>query len=236
GIRGTMAGSSLQYAFRYVIFWALTYLSLGWAYPWMRISLFRRIMSETNFGDRAFRVTAAAGPLYRKFAACWFGSFLTVAAGLAVLMVLEPSVYHDFFEGFGRGFARSSDIQATPAILLLSAGVLFAVLWFFSLLLWLPWYKAQEFRHLASGTSFMTMTFKMDATVLNLAGLVCINGLIVLLTLGFGQPFAQLRTFRYVCNQLTIIGELNVDWIQQTSAAQPTMGEGLADAFDLGAV
>ncbi len=236
GIRGTMVGSSVQYAFRYVIYWGLTFLSLGWAYPWMRVGLFRRIMSETGFGDRAFRVATSAGPLYRKFAACWFGSVLSTVAVLVIPMVLEPSVYHDFFKGIAQGFSNAADIEASTGILLISAGMVFGVIWFLSLMLWLPWYKAHEFRHLAAGTSFMTMSFRMDATVPNLAGLVCINGLITVFTLGFGRPFAQLRTFRYFCSHLTIVGEVNADWIQQAGAEQPTMGEGLADAFDLGAV
>jgi uncharacterized membrane protein YjgN (DUF898 family) len=69
-----------------------------------------------------------------------------------------------------------------------------------------------------------------------LAGLVGFNALIILLTLGFGQPFAQLRTFRYFCDHLTVMGEINADWIQQSRAERPSVGEGLADAFDLGAV
>jgi uncharacterized membrane protein YjgN (DUF898 family) len=112
-------------------------------------------------------------------------------------------------------------------------------IWIFLLILilWagMAWYKAREINLLASGTSFEGLSFRMEASAWSLAGLIFVNFLIIILTLGFGQPFAQLRVFRYVCDRLSIAGEVDVAAIQQSSTAVPSMGEGLADAFDLGA-
>ncbi|MBT3533444.1 MAG: DUF898 domain-containing protein [Rhodospirillaceae bacterium] len=225
GIRGAMVGSSAQYAIRYLMFWALTLASLGWAYPWMQVGLFKRIMEETRFGDRAFRVTATLGPLYRVFAICWFGALVL---GLGIFAAIEYLTTAQLvIEGMVEGAAVPSWI---------SSGIMLVVILPFVLMLWMPWYKAQEFNHLAAGTSFMAVSFRMDVTVWNLTGLTFFNLAILVLTLGFGQPFTQLRTFRYFCRRLQISGELDIDWIQQSNAAAPTMGEGLADAFDLGAV
>ncbi len=221
GIRGAMVGSSAQYALRDVFFWGLTLASLGWAYPWMRVSLFTRIMEETRFGDRAFRVVATLGPLYRLFAICWFGSFaLLIAVTAAVVNFSSASV---IIEGL------ADEMTVSPWLGLL-------VLWPFFLLFWLPWYKAREINHLAAGTSFMAVSFRMDVSVWNLLGLMSLNLLIVVTTLGFGQPFAQLRVFRFFCRRLRMIGDLDMDWVRQSSAMAPSIGEGLADAFDLGAV
>ncbi len=225
GIRGAMVGSSGQYALRYVLFWALTIVTLGLAYPWMRVSLFKRIMEDTRFGDGAFRMSAPLGPLYKMFAVCWICSLilvpLTLILGTIALGYIRAHQGDTEFPlQFGQG------IQWTLLVILIPAVAL----------LWVPWYRAREFNHFAAGTSFKAITFKTDLTAWNLIGLVVPNFLIILLTLGFGLPFAQLRTFRYFCRRLTMIGSLDVDWLRQSSAEAPTVGEGLADAFDLGAV
>ena len=62
------------------------------------------------------------------------------------------------------------------------------------------------------------------------------NLLISISTLGFGTPFTQMRTFRYVCDRLNANGIIDFDAIIQNSDKGPTFGEGLADAFDVGAV
>ncbi len=45
-----------------------------------------------------------------------------------------------------------------------------------------------------------------------------------------------MRTFRYVAGRLAIKGETDFEAIRQSLAAAPARGEGLAEAFDVGAV
>jgi uncharacterized membrane protein YjgN (DUF898 family) len=220
GIRGGMRGSASQYALRYLLFWASNMITLGWTYPWMQFTLFKRLMKETTFGDRPFQFDGSLKPLYGAFAIVWFGSlFGMLAAGHLIWGV--ASVFGAF--------------NARPGLPLSiwQIGILLTIL-----MLWtgMAWYKAREINLLASGTSFEGLTFGLEASAWSLLGLKFFNILIIILTLGFGQPFAQLRVFRYVCERLSITGEVDVAAIQQSSAAVPTMGEGLADAFDLGAV
>jgi uncharacterized membrane protein YjgN (DUF898 family) len=68
GIRGGMRGSASQYALRYLLFWASNMITLGWTYPWMQLTLYKRLMEETTFGDRPFQFDASLKPLYRVFA------------------------------------------------------------------------------------------------------------------------------------------------------------------------
>lgn len=219
GIRGGMRGSSGQYAVRYLLLWALTLITLGWAYPWMRQTLFARLMGETTFGNRPFLVVAKLWPLYRIFSACWLGSFLMFAAGMIWLTVYSHN--DNEFK-----VVWTADISFW----------LIAVLWFLPIPVALLWYRAHEINHFAKATTIMGVSFEMKAGFWNLSGLVSLNFLIIICSLGFGIPFAQLRTFRYFCDHLTIQGNLTPEWIEQTRMEAPTIGEGLADAFDLGAV
>ena len=220
GIRGGMRGSSGQYAARYLIFSVLAVITLGWAYPWMRVTLFQRIMAETMFGDRNFRVGAPLAPLYRVFAVYWLGSAATLI--LAIIFIRFTSLIY-----LGGPEFEAADMDMSQG---------WVLLWPLIPVVGWMWYRTHEINQFANNTSFQGLSFRMNASVWNLSGLVFINALIVVFTLGFGQPFAQLRTFRYFCDHLTIMGEINVDWIEQSSAESPSIGEGLADAFDLGAV
>ncbi len=220
GIRGGMNGSSASYAVRYLFFSLLALITLGWAYPWMRARLFQRIMAETMFGNRNFRVGMPLTPLYRIFAVYWLASAATLIA--AIVFIRFSSI-----KFIGGPEFEAADIDMSQG---------WVLLWPLIPALGWVWYRAHEINRFASSTSFQGLSFRMNASFGNLIGLVGLNALIIVLTLGFGQPFAQLRTFRYFCDHLMVMGEINVDWITQSQAERPSIGEGLADAFDLGAV
>jgi hypothetical protein len=45
-----------------------------------------------------------------------------------------------------------------------------------------------------------------------------------------------MRVFRFVCDRLSAGGEIDIDAIIQNAEKRSGLGEGLADAFDVGAV
>ena len=98
------------------------------------------------------------------------------------------------------------------------------------------WYKAAEVSYFAKSTRFEGAAFELDTTLGSLLWLLVGNLLISISTLGFGAAFTQMRTFRYVCNRLHAHGIIDFDAIIQSSDKGPGFGEGLADAFDVGAV
>ncbi len=230
GIRGGMKGSASGYATRYLLYWMLNFATLAWAYPWLRVKLFQRLMGETTFGDRSFRVDDAMAPLYRVFALYWIGSALVSA--LVMAATVYPWGGGDFVHQDGQ-LVYVEDLEFHWKYILQWRGI---VIWLMVMMVGWVWYRAREINHFADLTSFSGVSFRMKATTWSLTGLMFINGLLVLLTLGFAQPLAQLRTFRYFCDRLEMIGDLNPDWIRQSSAQTPSTGEGLADAFALGAV
>ena len=77
---------------------------------------------------------------------------------------------------------------------------------------------------------------QLNATFGSLIRLVFGNFLITIATLTLGKPFVQLRNFRFFCGRLQAVGEVDFDAIQQSAHLRPSVGEGLADAFDVGFV
>jgi uncharacterized membrane protein YjgN (DUF898 family) len=181
GIRGAMSGSSLHFALAYLGHGVLLVLTLGWWLPKRNVHLWSLLIGQSSWGDRAFRFEGRAGPLYKRFAICWFLFLPTL--GLSLI-----------------------------------------------------WYKARELSLLISGVKFENSDFRLQVGGYALLNLYFGNYLISLITLGLGVPFTQLRTFRFLTDNLTIAGQPDFDAILQSQDLGPDAGEGLAEAFDLGAV
>ncbi len=226
GIRPALDGSSWLYGLLYAAIYLLSGATLGWTYPWGRVRLFRRMMSETEFGDRCFRFEGTAGVLYPRFALCWL---LSVPAGILaiVLGVTLASGMAALFPADG----DSDTINAGYVI----AGLLLPLSLLALLPLWVI-YKRREYEYFVECLSYEGLSFRLGATYLSFLWLIVGNALILLFTLTLGRAFAQLRLFRYVCGRLEIVGEIDFEAIRQSARERPRSGEGLADAFDVASI
>ena len=115
-------------------------------------------------------------------------------------------------------------------------GVLVAALISFMLLIPMLWaiYTAKEMRTFANYTRFDGAQFKLNATTGGIIWLTLVNLLLLVFTLGIAWPFIVQRNIRFLIDRLSLEGAIDIDRIQQSMAALPTRGEGLADAFDIG--
>ncbi len=77
---------------------------------------------------------------------------------------------------------------------------------------------------------------ELDATAGSLFLLTFGNVLLWIFTIGIATPFIQQRTIKYICDRLSVVGEVDIATILQSRAPIPRSGEGLADAFDVGGI
>ena len=225
GVRAGQTGSAAAYGGKYLGFFILNILTLGWTYPLMRMRLMHQMMNNTWFGDRRFAFSGSARHLYGRFAVSWI-----TFVGLFVLLSIVSGII-----GVIGAYAALNSIDSIDSIFPLAATIL--VVGFLVLLpIIFCWYKAAEVSYFAKSTRFEGAAFELDTTLGSLLWLLVGNLLISISTLGFGAAFTQMRTFRYVCNRLHTNGIIDFDAIIQSSDKGPGFGEGLADAFDVGAV
>lgn len=222
GVRAGQSGSSFAYGAKYLGFILLNILTLGWVYPLMRIRLMHQMMNNTWFGDGRFSFAGSARHLYGRFAICWFllVSLIALFGGLSgAFSVIESG----------------SGVDALAAILpFIIAATVVGIIVLIPLVF--CWYFAVEISYFAKSTQFEGLQFELQATLGGLFWLIFGNLLISILTLGFGIPFTQMRTFKYVCQRLEASGHIDFEAIIQNADQGPGAGEGLADAFDVGAV
>jgi uncharacterized membrane protein YjgN (DUF898 family) len=228
GIRPALVGRSSVYGLLYLAIYLLNGATMGWSYPWGRIRLTEQMMRETYFGDRPFRFEARSGSLYGRFAVFWFGSIGAVILASLVVGVIGATAELQLDEKLADEPLAVAWTAALIVSFLLVFGVPVATLYAF--------YKARELALIAESTAFEGLAFRFDVTTGSLMWLVLGNYLITILTLTLGYPFVQLRNFRYLCQRLQAVGTVDFEAIRQSTAERPSVGEGLADAFDVGAV
>jgi uncharacterized membrane protein YjgN (DUF898 family) len=195
----------------------------GWYTPAMDMRLARHMWNETQWGTQRFRIRLddsglAGGALYGAFAPVWV---CIVGGYVALIATLAMGEY-----------VTLDDLTYAPRewVISLAALALFVVLGF---LAWVNYQRVLMIRK-AELVRLDAATFSIDATFLSLLWLHLGNALILVLTLGFGEPVASARTFKYVFNRLKAKGTVDVDVVLQGRGANPKSGEGLADTFDIG--
>ena len=225
GIRATLAGAPVTYANAYFITSVLVALTLGWLIPWRARELHTIMTNDTRLGSAALRMDPepALGPLYSAFAALWFGSL--IAYGLLIL--------------FGAGIAAklggipeiipSATVQAlpVPVLFLLMLATLFLLAW-----LWFR-YSARTANWLTAHIRLHDGHFRLNLTPGGLFTLHLGNFFIALLTLGILLPVVQKRTARYMVENLSFEGTVNLAELAQATDAPGGEGEGLGDLFDI---
>jgi len=116
----------------------------------------------------------------------------------------------------------------------------FALVWFTllpSLGLSYAWYVSARMRHFAQATSLDDFRFSFDVTGGEILRFWLANTALLLVTLGLATPFVQLRKVRFLARHLVVASAPEaLDHVLQSRAQAPRLGEGLAEAFDIGAI
>jgi uncharacterized membrane protein YjgN (DUF898 family) len=239
GIRGALTGSSLAYSGKYLAALILNPMTAGWSRPAMNLLLAEQMYNDTRFGNQPFTFRGRAGPLYARYAVCWFLTaailvgLIVVGVGIAMSGVWSEfsSAFENLLEGGAGGNAGKG---LAVLVIILGAIALMLVYQIVSSLIW-SIYTARELNLFAQYTSFPGVRFDFNATAASLVTLWLGNIAILLLTLGIGAPFVEQRVMNYFCDRLTVDGAVDLGAIKQSQAKVDSRGEGLIDALDLDA-
>lgn len=238
GIRGGLEGSAITYSLTYFGALLARSMTFGWSTPVMNFNLQEQIVGGMRFGNLPFSFKGRAGPLYPSFALCWFLmlgvivlGFILVGAGIASM--------------FGDNLTQILDeliaVQQQPTdaqgnFIAALVGVLILLFLAYLLIYPLVWaiYTAREMVLFTGYTRLGAAEFDLRATAGSIIMLSIGNFLLWALTLGMATPFIQQRLVRYFCDRLQVSGTVDIDKVLQSGAALDSMGEGLADALDVG--
>jgi uncharacterized membrane protein YjgN (DUF898 family) len=231
GIRGHL-GPDWGWFFGWSVIghYLMTFITLGWWSPRMRMKMAYDLWSRTAWGDEKFvfnegETDGLAKGLYGYYALAFFGG--------AAVMIVAFGIMGSLF--IGLGLAMGSPEQLPPETVIALFAALYAIIIpaiFLAAFMRLP-YEAAAYRAIAGKLRIDNLRFKMDVKSLPLFWLSVGNLLIVIFSLGILSPLAQARSWRFFVRRLTSEGSINLAAIEQAASRGPSAGEGLADAMHI---
>lgn len=229
GIRGGSDEQGFRYGWSY--FWRtiVGYLALGLMVPWSMTKLWNERWSAMSFGPMRFNATAQWRNVFGRYLIFYFSPAVLFIALIALLAIFGGIGYAT--GGFSRGGPTGTGTVAAFVI----AAVLLYLGFFVALGLVALTYYAAFFREAAGSLRLGELHFGFTARTMDWVLLYLGNVGLTIATLGIGYIFVPYRNWAFFVRHAEAFGEVTLDEMTQSTTRQPGQGEGLLDAFDVGA-
>ncbi len=219
GVRGGSDDGGWRYGLGYMARGFTVPFSLTLTTPWLTAWGWNALFARMSFGSLPFDADARWGDLFGKYLGAIFLAILYIVAIVSL--------------GFGSAALEGGAPNPAMAVLLaLVAGPLIYI----GLPLIFLNYAAFLHRHMFDHLSLGPVRFEFDATTFDWLKYYLVNMALVVFTFGIGALLLSYRHWQFYTRHLTVIGDLGALDIAQSSTAALRQGEGLADAFDIGAI
>ncbi len=173
GIRGGQTGSAMLYAVHGMLWSTITVLTLGLAYPVMRLKLQAYKTDRMSFGNRTFSFDGGIGPLLGTWLLPWLG--LVVAATPFGLLMMDVD-FNALTSGNSANLPDMTGTRGAYGILMIVGIAVFLLTQF--------WYRAAEVRHFAASTEFDELRFDSSLSGFNVFWPYFFYGLLLMLLWG----------------------------------------------------
>lgn len=223
GIRGGSDDAGFGYGVSYMWKTFVGMAALGLMVPWSMTRLWNERWNRLSFGPHQFAANAEWGGVFKRY----------------LLFYLSPLVLFGavVIGGFGSSrFGIGAD--GVPAGVGFFAFVLVGMVLFFYLGLGLiaVAFFAKFYREVVGATRWNEVQFSFDASTRDWFRLLLGDVALVVLTLGIGSIFLSYRHWKFFMTHMEARGEILLDTLTQSTTRTDRHGEGLLDAFDIGAI
>ncbi|QZD91479.1 DUF898 domain-containing protein [Qipengyuania xiapuensis] len=223
GIRGGSDDPGFGYGWSY--FWKtmVGQLVLGLLVPWSMTSLWNERWSKMSFGPYRFEAYADSSNIFARYLLFYLAPILLfVAMGIAAVTG----------GGIGGGLGGETGMGIGMGL-----GIIIALfVWFFALGLIAAAFYAKYYREVVAKTLWKDLNFNFEASTMDWVKLYIGDFFLVVLTLGLGYVFLSYRHWKFFITHMEASGDILLDELTQSTTATSKHGEGLLDAFDIGAI
>jgi uncharacterized membrane protein YjgN (DUF898 family) len=215
GIRGGSDNPGWRYGGEYLWRTIAGIAALGLLVPWSMVTLWRQRWREMSFGPHRFEIEEGR---------------ITSLIGVYLVALLTPVVAAIFVA------------LAAPAALYAGVGYNLAFIGFIGIVAYIVFlfaslsYYADYFRLAISELRLSTLSFEFNATAGDWLKLILGHIGLVIVTLGIGALFISYRNWSFFVRHMEATGEISLSRLTQSTTSLATDAEGLADAFDVGAI
>lgn len=224
GIRGGSDDPGFRYGLSWMWKTVVGYLPAWLLVPWSMVSLWNERWSAMSFGSERFQSAAQATPIFKRFLLFYLAPILLLLVGVAV-----ASVVSGLFMGLG--------VQSSFPLPLriLSLFVIVVGVYLLLGLIALSYYAA-FLREAIGSLTLGEVRFRFEATTSDWINLFLGDIALIVLTLGIGSLFLSYRHWKFFITHLDGDGAIDPAALGQSTTRTPRQGEGLLDAFDVGAI
>lgn len=221
GIRGGSDDQGFRYGVSAIWKPIVGALVLGLLIPWSMVQLWNERWNKMSFGPHAFTSVAEAGPLIGRF----------------LLFYLLPIVSCVGLVSVGFAGAASGAIASDSAPEAMSGAIVIGLIATYLVLgvVALAFYAA-FFREAVGNLTLLHLEFQFTARTMDWVKLILGTVGLVVVTLGIGLAFVGYRNWSFFIRHLEAAGEVDLTTLTQSTTRTPGQGEGLLDAFDVGAI
>lgn len=218
GIRGGSDDQGVAYGWRYLWKSIAGTLAAGLLIPWSMTQLWNDRWNRMSFGTRPFGSISAQGPIMGRY----------------LLFYLVPILL--FVGALVLGATASSTPGQLPRSSLAAISLMVVLVLYVALPLVALIFYAAFFRNAVDGMDWAGLNFSFDARTKDWFKLFFGSIGLVIVTLGIGAIFLQYRNWSFFVRHIHAFGEIDLAALGQSTTAEPRQGEGLLDAFDIGAI
>lgn len=218
GIRGGGEPGGWAYGWSYLWKTFVGVLALTLLVPWSAISLWNQRWSAMSFGPHQFQSEATTHELVQR----WL--LLLISPFLALLIVTPVALT------FGLSPVATNPTHAFIAVATVVLGTYLLIG-----MIGVGYYAAY-LRNAIGGLQLGDLRFTLTARSTNWIKLFLGHGLVVVATLGIGLVFISYRNWSFFIRHLEAVGEVDLDMLTQSTSDRSGDAEGLAAAFDIGAI
>ena len=221
GIRGGSNEPGWNYGGEYLGRVALALMTFWIVWPWAATRLWSGRWNQMSFGPLDFRTNLTAEGLKWR----WAAVYLVPIAALMIAFAVAAAV----------GMAAATSGQGPSPTIFMIVGGFVLLVYLIIPLMTLHWY-AKFYRKAAESLSLGNLEFGFDARTRDWLVLFLGNIALAVFTLGFGLAYWGYRNWAFMVRHLHLFGEVNATQLTQSATHAPGEAEGLADAFDIGAI
>jgi len=220
GIRGGSDDQGFLFGLSYMWKNAVAWIPAGLLVPWSMTSLWNERWATMSFGSFTFEAGAQAGPIFPQFLLFYLSPFILFLAAIPLTFA---------------GVVAGAD-HIEPGAGLVLALFTFIFVFYFGLGLIAVAFYAKFYREAVGATRLGDLQFHFSASTRDWIMLLLGDVLLVLFTLGIGWIFLSYRHWKFFITHMEASGEVRLDELTQSTTRMSKHGEGLLDAFDIGAI
>lgn len=219
GIRGGSDNPGWDYALESLWRTAVSAMAFGFLVPWAMTNLWNERWQRMSFGNHGFAANASWRPIIGRFLLFYL---LPIVGCLGAVGI-----------GVGMSIGAPSGPSGPGTMIGILGGMLaaYAMIGVVAIV-----YYAAFVREAIGSLTLHRIGFQFTARTTDWLKLILGHVVLVVVTLGIGIIFIGYRNWSFFIRHLEATGEIELDALTQSTTREPGQGEGLLDAFDVGAL